>query len=587
MLGRVWRMRLDTQGEATAEAIAQTLGTGDLLARVLAGRGQTPQSAPRWLDPTLRDLMPDPSILTAMDAAVERLSAAIETGEQVAVFGDYDVDGACSSALLVDYFAAAGAPPPIVHIPDRILEGYGPNSDAIRDLAGRGATLLVTVDCGTTSHEALAVARALGMDVVVLDHHQAPALLPDAIVVNPNRQDDLSGQGTLCAAGVVFLALAGMTRRLRGRDWWSEARPAPDLLAALDLVALATVADVAALTGLNRAFVVKGLAVMRGRGRVGLSALMDAARLDGPPRAWHLGFLLGPRVNAGGRIGDAALGSRLLSITDPVEARRIAAELDRLNTERQALEKLTLEQAEALAEVQAMRTNNLSCLVVAGEDWHPGIVGLLASRLKDKFKCPSFAFAFKGTSATGSGRSVTGVDLGKAVRRAVEAGVAEKGGGHAMAAGVTVARDQLDAFRAFLADALEQDVDAARGGDALAIDGLLSARAASPDLVKGLENAGPYGQGNPEPLIALPEHRVVDAGIVGAAHVRVRLQSGDGARLDAIAFRAAQSPLGEALLSARGESLHIAAQLSIGSFRGSEKVETRIVDVARPSRGFR
>ncbi|MGE4172835.1 MAG: DHH family phosphoesterase, partial [Methylocystis sp.] len=394
VLGRRWRGRLDARGEAQALALAQTHGIDDFLARVIAGRGVTVADAAAYLDPKLRDLMPDPSSLRDLDAAAERLARAIEKGEQIAIFGDYDVDGACASALLVDFWRAAGAPEPLVHIPDRIVEGYGPNIEAIRDLAGRGATLLATVDCGTTSHEALAVARELGLDVIVLDHHQAPERLPDAIVVNPNRQDDLSGQGALCAAGVVFLTLVGLSRTLRGRGWWHDDRPAPDLLAALDLVALATVADVAPLARLNRALVAKGLTVMAARSRLGLAALMDAARLDGPPRASHLGFALGPRINAGGRIGDAGLGARLLTLADPLEARRIALELDRLNCERQLVEKATLEQAIAQAEAQLARSNRLSCLVVEGEDWHPGVAGLIASRLKDRFNIPSFVIAF-------------------------------------------------------------------------------------------------------------------------------------------------------------------------------------------------
>jgi single-stranded-DNA-specific exonuclease len=517
-----------------------------------------------------------------MDAAVERLVRAIEKEERIAVFGDYDVDGAASSALLIEFLEAAGAPAPLLHIPDRILEGYGPNTEAIRDLAARGASLLVTVDCGTTSHAALCEAHALGVDTIVLDHHQAPELLPEAIVVNPNRQDDLSGQGGLCAAGVAFLTLAALARSLRQRGHWTAARPAPDLLAGLDLVALATVADVAPLTGLNRAFVTKGLAVMRTRARIGLAALMDTARMDGPPRPYHLGFVLGPRINAGGRIGDAGLGARLLTLRDPIEAGRIARELDRLNAERQVIEKATLELAMAEAEAQLMRSNNLSCLVVAGEDWHPGVVGLIASRLKEKFKLPSFAIAFKDRSGTGSGRSLSGVDLGLAVRRAVETGLADKGGGHAMAAGVTIARNRLGDFRAFMNDVLEAQVAAAREGDALLIDAALTARGANLDLVRRVEKAGPFGQGNPEPLFVLPEHRVTDAGVVGADHVRVRLQSGDGARLDAIAFRAMSSELGRTLLEGRGHALHVAARLSAGAFRGAERVETHIVDLARP-----
>ncbi|MEF3366078.1 single-stranded-DNA-specific exonuclease RecJ [Methylocystis sp. 9N] len=580
VLGRRWRARLDAAGEAQALALTQTHGLDDFLARVIAGRGVTVADAASFLDPKLRDLMPDPSALRDMDAAVERLAHAIESGEQVAIFGDYDVDGACSSALLVDFWRAAGAPEPLLHIPDRIVEGYGPNVEAVRNLAARGAKLLVTTDCGTTSHEAISVARALGLDAIVLDHHQAPELLPDAIVVNPNRQDDLSGQGALCAAGVVFFALVGLARALRQRGWWTDARPAPDLLAAVDLVALATVADVAPLARLNRAFVARGLAVMRGRGRLGLAALMDAARMDGPLRAYHLGFMLGPRINAGGRIGDAGLGARLLTLSDSVEARRIAEALDRLNAERQALEKETLEIAVAEAERQFAKTNRMACLVVEGADWHPGVVGLIASRLKDRFNIPAFAIAFNKEIGTGSGRSLSGVDLGSAVRRAVDQGLALKGGGHAAAAGVTVARERVDDLRAFLNDALEESVEAARRDDALVVDAALTGRGVSLDLVRRLEQAGPFGQGNPEPLFALPQQRIAYASVVGSDHVRARLRSGDGAAIDAIAFRAANSPLGAALLRGQDRPLHVAARLSSSVYRGAERVETRIVDIA-------
>ncbi|GLI93245.1 single-stranded-DNA-specific exonuclease RecJ [Methylocystis echinoides] len=583
ILGRPWRARLDAPGEATALALTQAHGLDDLLARILAGRGVGVSEAARYLDPTIRDLMPDPSTLTAMDEAVARLAHAIETGEQVAIFGDYDVDGACSSALLIDYWRATGAPEPLLHIPDRIFEGYGPNADAIRMLAAKGAKLLITVDCGTVSHEPFTVARELGLDVIVLDHHQAPEALPPAIVVNPNRQDDLSGQGGLCAAGVVFLALAALNRRLRAHGFWGDARPAPDLLAELDLVALATVADVAPLKGLNRAFVAKGLSVMRNRARPGLAALMDAARVDGPPRAFHLGFALGPRINAGGRIGDAGLGARLLTLADPIESARIARELDQLNGDRQAIEKQAVEEAIALAELLFARTNRLSCIVVEGADWHPGVVGLIAARLRERFNLPSFAIAFNGETGSGSGRSLSGVDIGKAVRRCVDAGLAIKGGGHAMAAGVTLARDRVADFAAFMNDILAEPVERVRAADALVIDAALSARGVTLDLLRRVEKAGPFGQGNPEPLFALPEQRIADAAIVGEHHIRARLRADDGASVDAIAFRCVGAPLGDALLRGRGETFHVAARLSANSFRGVERVETRLVDLARPT----
>lgn len=580
ILGKPWRARLDSAGEAMALALVQTHGLDDLTARILAGRGVGAAEAERYLDPTLRDLMPDPSTLTAMDEAVERLARAIETGEQIAIFGDYDVDGACSSALLVDYWRAAGSPEPFLHIPDRIFEGYGPNSEAIRALAARGATLLVTVDCGTVSHEPFAVARGLGLDVIVLDHHQAPEALPEAVIVNPNRQDDLSGQGALCAAGVVFLALAGLTRRLRNSGFWSAGRAAPDLLAELDLVALATVADVAPLTGLNRAFVAKGLSVMRNRSRIGLAALMDAARMDGPPRVYHLGFALGPRINAGGRIGDAGLGARLLTLSDTIEAGRISRELERLNVERQAIEKQALEEAIAQAELLFTRSNRVSCLVVESPDWHPGIVGLLAARLKERFNLPSFALALNGETYSGSGRSLSGVDLGKTVRRSVDLGLAMKGGGHAMAAGVTIPAAKIGDFRAFLEDTLAETVEAVRDAQALVIDATLTGRGVSLDLVRRVEKAGPFGQGNPEPVYALAEQRLADLLVVGERHLRARLRSGDGAMVEAMAFGAVGAPLGDALQRGRGEMFHVAARLGANVFRGVEKVETRIADLA-------
>ena len=393
--------------------------------------------------------MPDPLSLVDMAPAVERLAKAVQSGETIGIFGDYDVDGATSSALLADFFKACGTPF-IIHIPDRIFEGYGPNVEAIAALAASGVTCLVTVDCGTMSHGPLAEAKGLGLDAIVIDHHQAPEQLPDAIVVNPNRLDDLSGLGQLCAAGVAFMLLVALKRVLRDRGFWTRTRLEPDLLMGLDLVALATVADVAPLTGLNRAFVTKGLAVMRARGRAGLRALFDCAGMDGPPRPYHLGFVIGPRINAGGRIGDAALGAKLLTLTDEAEARRIAEELDRLNRERQVLEAATLEAAEAEALGLLGLEEKGAAIVTASAGWHPGIVGLVASRLKEKYRRPAFAIAFDGETGTGSGRSIAGIDLGRVVRAAVEAGVLVKGGGHAMAAGLTITQDRLADFRTFL-----------------------------------------------------------------------------------------------------------------------------------------
>lgn len=576
---RPWLARLDDAGEAKALAIAQLTGLGATLARILAGRGIGPANAMAYLEPALRDLMPDPHVLADMEPAAGRIAAAIMAGDKVAIFGDYDVDGAASSALLADYLAACGVPC-LIHIPDRIFEGYGPNIEAIQALAAKGAKLLVTVDCGTTSHVPLAEAARLGLAPVVLDHHQAPEHLPDALIVNPNRLDDLSGLGQLCAAGVVFMTLAAVQRRLRAQNFFAG-RPEPDLLAALDLVALATVADVAALTGLNRAFVVKGLAVMRERGRAGLRALFDIAGADGPPSVYQLGFLVGPRINAGGRIGDAALGAKLLSLTDDSEAASIAATLDRLNRERQAMETVILEQAEAEALYQTgLHGQGASIIVAVGEGWHPGIVGIIAGRLREKFGRPAFALAREGALATGSGRSVVGVDLGRSVRGAVDAGILVKGGGHAMAAGVTLETAQIDAFRAFLEHDLAAASREARAAEALRIDATLTAAGATPPFLAGLEKAGPYGAGNPEPVFVFAAHRLADVALVGRNHLRFRLQAGDGATLEGIAFRAASEPWGQALLAAKGRAVHAAGTLTLDRYGGRERVKLRLLDAS-------
>jgi single-stranded-DNA-specific exonuclease len=572
-LGRPWRERLGATGQNQALAIAQIHGHSDLLARVLAGRGVAPQDAELYLDPQLRRLMPDPYTLRGMEEAADRLAAAITGGATIAVFGDYDVDGAASAALLDEFLSAAGTPH-LVRIPDRIFEGYGPNAKAIGELAEGGANLLVCVDCGTTSHGPLAEARKLGLDAVVLDHHQASEVLPEAIVVNPNRQDDLSGLGQLCAAGVVFMTLVAVNRLLRARGFWSAARPEPDLLLGLDLVALATIADVAPLTGLNRAFVVKGLALMRARERPGLRSLFDVAGADGPPNPYHLGFLIGPRINAGGRIGDAALGAKLLAMRDEIEARRIAEHLDRLNRERQVVEAAILQAAAAQAD------DTRAAIVVAGENWHPGVVGLVAARLKEKFRKPAFAIAFDGAIGTGSGRSIAGIDLGKVVRRAVESGILAKGGGHAMAAGITLAKEQLDAFRSFLETSLAEEVAAARAEDSLFVDAMLTAAGANLALYAALARAGPFGAGNPEPIFAFPAHRLIDVMPVGEGHMRWRAEAGDGAGLEGIVFRAVGAPLGEALRAARGLAVHLAGSLSLDRWNGRERIRLKLLDLA-------
>ncbi|MGD1014905.1 MAG: single-stranded-DNA-specific exonuclease RecJ [Roseiarcus sp.] len=579
LTGRPWRARLDAAGEARALAIAQASGQSELMARVLAGRGVELDQAARYLQPTLRELMPDPLTLREMAAATARLEQAVLRRERVAIFGDYDVDGAASAALLSEYLEACGCRTSI-HIPDRVVEGYGPNSEAMAAFARDGASLVVTVDCGAVSHEPIAAAKRLGLDAIVFDHHHAPENLPEALaVVDPNRQDDVSGLGYLCAAGVVYMGLVALNRALREAGFFRE-RAAPDLKAALDLVALATVADVVPLVGLNRAFVVRGLEAMRQRRRPGLAALFDAAGADGPPSAYQLGFLVGPRINAGGRIGDSALGARLLTTRDDMKAREIAAELDRLNRARQQIELAVLAEAEAEATLALGLEERGAAVVVAGEGWPSGVVGLIAARLKERFARPAFALALNGSEATGSGRSIPGVDLGRVVRAAVEAGLAVKGGGHAMAAGVTLAKSRIGEFRAFLEEKLSQSVAGARADAGLAIDAALTATGASPALAHSIEAAGPYGAGNPEPIFALPRHRLADVFAVGADALRLRAVAGDGRAIEAIAFRAVGKPLGDALLRLKGAEAHLAGALAINRYGGREKAQLRVVDAA-------
>jgi single-stranded-DNA-specific exonuclease len=579
--GRAWRDRLDERAAARALAIAQHHDLPELLARILAGRNVELDAVETFLDPTIKRSMPDPHLLAGMKEAAERIADAVVRGERMAIFGDYDVDGATSAALLARFLRQGGIDP-LIHIPDRLFEGYGPNTEAVRSLAERGATLIVTVDCGTTSIEPLAEAKKLGVDVVVIDHHLADEELPPAVaVVNPNRRDDLSGLGHLAAVGLVFMTVVAVNRVLRERGFWSAARPEPDLLALLDDVALGTVADVVPLVGLNRAFVAKGLIALRRRERVGHVSLMDVARLNGPPEAWHLGFLLGPRINAGGRIGRADLGVRLLIEDDPTEAAKIAAELDRLNRERQTIELDTLAQAEAEAMAALGLEERGAVVVTAAEGWHPGIVGLVAARLKEKFGRPAFAVALEpGGIGTGSGRSIAGVDIGRAVRRAVAEGLLIKGGGHAMAAGVTLRKDALAPLRAYLESTLAADVETARRASGLLIDGAVSAAAANAELVAMIGRAGPFGSGNPEPLIALPSHTLAYAEEVGQAHIRVRLKSGDGSGVNAIAFRAAGQKLGAALLANRGRQIHAAGTFALDRWNGEERVQFKLADIA-------
>jgi single-stranded-DNA-specific exonuclease len=577
--GRVWVDRLDDAQTRIAQAIAQRSGLSEILARILAARGVGIDMADEYLNPTIRGLMPDPSSLADMNRLAARLVQAITDSEKVALFGDYDVDGASSCALMSRYLTHFGLAPD-VYIPDRVFEGYGPNIAAIDTLIDKGATLIVTLDCGTTSDAPIAHARARGVDVLVIDHHLSDHELPNAnALVNPNRPDDIAGLGYLCAAGVTFMVLVAVNRLLRQRGDTGQ----PDLMQLLDIVALATVCDVVPLTGLNRAFVVRGLEVARRQANRGIGALALAARVTGPLNPYHLGFLVGPRINAGGRIGDAALGTRLLTLDDEHEALIIAARLNELNTERQRIELDAVEEATRVAEAEIGDGEGPPVLVLASANWHAGVVGLIAARLRERFERPAFAIALQpdGTG-TGSGRSMPGVDLGRAVIAAVEADIIQKGGGHAMAAGVTLKPGQLGPFRAHMSGALAQSVGVARALTALKIDAALSARGANVAFVEDIERAGPFGAGNPQPVFAFPAHKARFAEIVGSGgHVRFTLTAGDGARLKAIAFRAATTPLGQTLLNAGNDTpLHLAGTLSLDHYQGRAEVQLRVTDAA-------
>jgi len=584
-----WRERLPAGGANLATAIAQTHGLPDLLARVLAARGAAPDTAGPFLAPTLKALMPDPASLRDMDRAASRLAEAIGAGERIAIFGDYDVDGAASAALLNRFLAAHGCDP-VIYIPDRLTEGYGPSVAAFEELIEvRGARLIVTVDCGTTSHEAVARARDLGAAVIVVDHHLADDALPPAhAVVNPNRQDDLSGLGALAAAGITFMTMVAVARELRRAGWYGAERPEPDLLSWLDLVALATVCDVVPLKGLNRAFVAKGLVVMRARANAGLAALCDAAALNGAPTPYALGFILGPRINAGGRIGDAGLGARLLSTADPVEAADIAAKLDRLNKERKAAEADTLAEAMAAAEGIIESDPDRPLIAVAADRWHRGLIGLVAARLTERFHRPALVLTWEGGElGTGSARSIAGIDIGGAVKRALAEGLLIKGGGHAMAAGLTMRRERFDELLAAMSDWLGAPVAAASATRELGVDGALMAASANPDLMALLERAGPYGSGNPEPRFVLPAHRCLALKRVGSGHLRMSLQAASGGRLEGIAFRACDGVLGPFLERHAGDPLHLAGHLRADSWGGRERIQFVVEDAADPREGGR
>lgn len=545
-------------------------------ARLLALRSVGLPQAADYLAPRLKTLLPDPLVLKDMEAAVARVSAALVAGERIAVFGDYDVDGSTSAALLSDFLSALGAAPR-VYIPDRMKEGYGPSPTAMRVLSAEGARLVITVDCGAAATAALEEARKLGLDVVVLDHHRVETAPPAVAHVNPNQPGDGSGLGHLCAAGVTFLFLVGLNRHLRETNFYRERELAePDLRLFLDLVGLATICDVVPLKDLNRAFVRFGLSQIGNLSRPGLQALAGIAGAKAPFTPYHLGFIFGPRINAGGRVGRSSLGVDLLTTRDAERAAEFAGQLDLHNRERQAIEKNILEEATALAVSQA----NAPFLLVSGEGWHPGVVGIVAGRLKERFAKPAFVAGFEGGMGKGSARSVPGIDLGAVIRAAAEQGVIEYGGGHAMAAGFSLMASQLDRFHEFIGAAFRDAGPALMAANELELDAVSSPAGANLALVQEIASAGPFGAGNPEPLLGLSDVRVAFADMVGASHVRLRLQGGEGSMLDAIAFRAVGTPLGEGLLGARGKSLHVAGRLRQDDWNGKSRVKLEIEDAA-------
>ncbi|MFD0858726.1 single-stranded-DNA-specific exonuclease RecJ [Roseovarius aquimarinus] len=556
--------------DRAAEAIAQGAGLPPAVAMALARRGIAPEACEAYLAPSLRDLLPDPRSLLDMEKAARRFLAAVDARERIAIFADYDVDGGTSAALLIDWLRQMGREATL-YVPDRIDEGYGPNDEAMSQLAATH-DLIVCVDCGTLSHGPVAAAK--GADVVILDHHLGGETLPDALaVVNPNRQDESGDLAHLCAAAVVFLMLVEAGRQLR-----EAGRKGPDLLAMLDLVALATVADVAPLIGVNRAFVRQGLRVMARRERPGLVALADVARMDSAPSPYHLGFLLGPRVNAGGRVGRADLGARLLACNVPHEAQAMAERLDQLNSERREIEAGV--QAAAMAQAEA-RGLDAPLVWAASEGWHPGVVGIVASRLKEAAHRPAIVIGFDGEIGKGSGRSISGVDLGAAIQRLAAEGLLLKGGGHKMAAGLTVERARLEPAMARLAELLERQGAAERGAADLVLDGLLMPGAATPELIGTLEAAGPFGAGSPAPRHVFADMQITFAKRVGERHLKMRFGDGLGAQLDAIAFGAFDGPLGPALEGHGGARFHLAGRLELNVWQGRQSAQLRLEDAAR------
>ena len=575
LTGRRWRQRL--ADDRIGLALAQRLSVPEILGRVLAARGVGAETAERFLSPRLREQLPDPSGFKDMDVAVARLVRAVKDSELIAIFGDYDVDGATSAALLRRFLEAAGARV-MVYVPDRLKEGYGPNAPALLKLQSEGVTLAVTVDCGITAHAPLATAAAAGLDIVVVDHHVGEAELPRAVaVVNPNRLDEQSQHGVLAAVGVAFLLAVGLNRALRQQGWYGS-RPEPDLLRLLDLVALGTICDVVPLTGINRALVVQGLKVMRRLGNLGMAALAEVAGVSERLDTYHAGFILGPRVNAGGRVGRADAGTRLRTTEHASEARALAQALDQWNAERREIEARTLD--EAIEQVERAQAS-LPLAFAAREGWHPGVIGIVAGRLKDRYNRPACVVALADGMGKGSGRSVAGFALGPAVIAARQAGLLLNGGGHAMAAGFTVSESRVEAFRDFLAERVHLAAGTNGLVPELGLDGTLMPAAATPDFVALLERLAPFGAGNAEPRFAFPSMLVHRADVVGESHVRAILGETAGPqRLRAIAFRSIDTELGRALLNGRGRGFHVAGHLRSDGWQGRAEVQLQIDDAA-------
>ena len=577
--GRLW-----TQRSADPEAVRQhqlRLGLSEPLARALAGRSIGPGGAETYLNPTLKALFPDPSSFLDMDRAAEILVDALQSGRPAAVFADYDVDGASSAALLVRWFRAMGAELPI-YVPDRIAEGYGPSAVAFQRLKGQGVELVVTVDCGAAAHEAIAAAADIGLDVVVIDHHLMKGSAPAAAaVVNPNRPGCNSGQGVLAAAGVSFVLLAALNREARRRGMF-EARAEPDLRQWLDLAALGAVCDVTQLVGFNRALTCQGLKVMSGWANPGLKALLAVSgSKPSPATVFHAGFILGPRINAGGRIGRADLGARLLSTDDPSEALALAEELDALNASRKEVERQV--QEEAVQAIEASGHASAPALVVAREGWHPGVVGIVAGRLRERYRRPVIVIGLDPVARVGkgSGRSQPGMDLGRAVMAAFDEGLLLAGGGHAMAAGLTVSADGVDRLRDYLCERLESDFAIAAAADCVEIDALVAPGGADRRLFEDFQRLAPFGPGNPEPMFALGDVSIEQPMAMRGGHVRCILADGLGGRLKAIAWRCEDTDLGRRLMSGQG-GLHVVGRLKADDYMGREGVQLEIEDAADP-----